>query len=125
MKRDKCISKSTELSPLQRMYLELEEIIKPRLLDDFCGYNEETQSFDLVLAIKQIIQAKEQECEAQRCKIDYYIKKTTQLLDDMDKYKQALDEIEEFCKKQNLKYDATACYILGVIGEMKGVNNDR
>ncbi len=41
------------------------------------------------------------------------------------KYKQALDEIEEFCKEQNLKYDATACYILGIIGEMKVINNDR
>lgn len=52
-----------ELSPLQKMYLELKEIIEPRLLDDFCGYNEETQGFDLFLATKQIIQAKEQECE--------------------------------------------------------------
>lgn len=38
---------------------------------------------------------KEQECEAQRYKLNYYIEKTTQLLDDIDKYKQALDEIEK------------------------------
>ena len=38
---------------------------------------------------------------------------------------QALDEIEKYCKKQNLKYDTTACYILGVIGEMKGLMDAR
>ena len=43
----------------------------------------------------------------------------------VDELSKRLDEIEEYCKEQNLKYDTTACYILGVIGEMKGVNNDR
>ena len=60
---DVTTGKQAELSPLQKMYLELEKIIKPRLLGDFCGYNEETQSFDIVLATKEIIEAKEQECE--------------------------------------------------------------
>lgn len=54
---DVTFCKSAKLSPLQKRYLELEEIIK------LCGYNEEMQGFDLVLAIKQIIEAKEQECE--------------------------------------------------------------
>ena len=60
---DVTTGKQAELSPLQKMYLELEKIIEPRLLDDYCGYNEETQSFDIVLATKEIIEAKEQECE--------------------------------------------------------------
>ena len=88
---------------LQKMYLDLEEFIQPRLLGDFCGYNEEQQGFNIVLAIKEIIEAKEQECE---------------------KYKQALDEIKEYCKEQNLKYDVTACYILGTIHELKRIDND-
>lgn len=41
------------------------------------------------------LKRKEQECEAQRYKLNYYIEKTTQLLDDIDNYKQALDEIEQ------------------------------
>ena len=49
---------------------------------------------------------KEQECEAQRYKLNYYIEKTTQLLDDIDNYKQALDEIEEIANKQR-KFDLT------------------
>lgn len=60
---DVTTGKQAELSPLQKMYLELEKIIEPRLLGDFCGYNEETQGFDIVLATKEIIEAKEQECE--------------------------------------------------------------
>ena len=44
---------------------------------------------------------KEQECEAQRYKLNYYIEKTTQLLDDIDNYKQALYEIEENIKAMN------------------------
>ena len=60
---DVTTGKQAELSPLQKMYLELEKIIEPRLLDDYCGYNEETQGFDIVLATKEIIEAKEQECE--------------------------------------------------------------
>lgn len=38
------------------------------------------------------LKREEQECEAQRRKIDYYIVKISQLLDDINKYKQALDE---------------------------------
>ena len=56
----------------------------------------ETRYCENCLELQQKLQAKEQECEAQRRKIDYYIKKTTQLLDDIDNYKQALDEIEKF-----------------------------
>nr|DAL60991.1 MAG TPA_asm: hypothetical protein [Caudoviricetes sp.] len=42
------------------------------------------------------LKRKEQECEAQRYKLNYYIEKTTQLLDDIDNYKQALDEIRQY-----------------------------
>ena len=51
------------MNKAQNLYLDLEEFIMPRLLDNFCGYDEETQSFNIVLAVKQIIQAKEQECQ--------------------------------------------------------------
>lgn len=43
------------------------------------------------------LKRKEQECESQRFMIDYYIKKTAQLLDDIDEYKQAFDEIKKTC----------------------------
>lgn len=52
----------------------------------------------------QKLQAKEQECETQRYKLNYYIKKTTQLLDDIDNYKQAFDEIEKIADKER-KFD--------------------
>lgn len=47
----------------QNLYLDLEKFIEPRLLDDFCGYDEESQGFNIVLAVKQIIEAKEQELQ--------------------------------------------------------------
>ena len=47
---------------MNKLYSELLKIIEPRLLGDFCGYNEEAQAFDIVLATKQIIEAKEQKC---------------------------------------------------------------
>lgn len=40
------------------------------------------------------------------------------------KYKQALDKIEEYCKEQNLKYDTTACIILDIISKAKEGNNE-
>lgn len=36
-----------------------------------------------------------------------------------NKYKQALDEIEKYCKECNLKFDYTACDILGFINKLK------
>ena len=66
----------------QNLYSDLEKFIKPRLLDDFCGYDEETQSFNIVLAVKQIIEAKEQECQELH-----------------NKYDQALDEIGKLIPK--------------------------
>lgn len=35
----------------------------------------------------------------------------------------ALNEIEEYCKEQNLKYDTTACIILDIINKAKGEDN--
>ena len=40
------------------------------------------------------------------------------------RYRKALDEIEEYCKEQNLKYDMTACMILDIIHKVKGEEND-
>lgn len=37
-----------------------------------------------------------------------------------DHFRKALDEIEEYCNEQNLKYDLTACEILSIIEEVKG-----
>ena len=48
---------------LRILHEELLKIVEPRLLDDFCGYDEKQQGFNIVLAIKEIIEAKEQECE--------------------------------------------------------------
>lgn len=66
-----------------------------------------------------LLKDKEQECEAQRYKLNYYIEKTTQLLDDIDNYHQVLDEIEKYCEECNLKYGSTACEILDIIDEAK------
>lgn len=91
---------------------ELLKVIEPKLLSDFCGYNEEAQAFDIVLATKEIIEAKEQECE--------------ELKKQLTKYKQALDEIESYCNEQNLKYDTTACAILDIIDKIKeGGGNEK
>ena len=54
----------------KNLYLDLEKLIKPMLLDDFCGYDEESQSFNIVLAVKQIIEAKEQECEQLKVELE-------------------------------------------------------
>lgn len=83
------INKTKEyLANMEKMYLELEEIIEPRLLDDFCGYNEEAQGFDLALAIKQIIETKEQEGEELKDKINYmeeYIKTVENARNDLER----------------------------------------
>lgn len=41
------------------------------------------------------------------------------ILKESNKYKQALDEIEKYCKECNLKADFTACDILGFINKLK------
>lgn len=46
----------------QILYEKLLKIVKPRLLSDMCGINDNGE-FDIVLAIKEIIEEKEQECE--------------------------------------------------------------
>lgn len=49
--------------------------------------------------INALLEVKEQEC---------------------DRYRKTLNEIEEYCKEQNLKYDTTACEILDIINKAKG-----
>ena len=74
----------------QNLYLDLEKFIKPKLLDDFCGYDEESQSFNIVLAIKQIIEAKEQECENLKEKNQYLINTYCHFKNETKKYKKAV-----------------------------------
>lgn len=90
-------NKPAELSPSQKMYLELEKIIVPRLLNDFCGYNEEAQGFDIVLATKEIIEAKEKECEElkkenKRLKKEnqYHVNTYCHFKNELKKYKKAV-----------------------------------
>lgn len=47
---------------LQILHEKLLKIVEPRLLSDMCGINDNGE-FDIVLAIKEIIEEKEQECE--------------------------------------------------------------
>ena len=101
---DVTTGKQAELSPLQKMYLELEKIITPRLLDDFCGYNEETQSFDIVLATKEIIEAKEQEYEELRQYHNKCCKENAEKLEQwLEKYNQVSKDFYngKYCNKEN------------------------
>lgn len=74
----------------QNLYLDLEKFIKPRLLDDFCGYDEESQSFNIVLAVKQIIEAKEQECEIFKKQKSNLINTCCHFKNETKKYKKAV-----------------------------------
>ena len=101
---DVTTGKQAELSPLQKMYLELEKIITPRLLEDFCGYNEETQSFDIVLATKEIIEAKEQEYEELRQYHNKCCKENAEKLEQwLEKYNQVSKDFYngKYCNKEN------------------------
>lgn len=44
----------------------------------------ETRYCENCLKLQMQLQAKEQECESQKQRLEYYIEKTTQLLDDID-----------------------------------------
>lgn len=74
----------------QNLYLDLEKFIKPKLLDDFCGYDEESQSFNIVLAVKQIIEAKEQECEIFKKQKSNLINTCCHFKNETKKYKKAV-----------------------------------
>ncbi len=39
----------------ETFYDKLYQLVEPRLLGDFCGYNEEEQAFDIVQAVKEIL----------------------------------------------------------------------
>lgn len=71
----------------------------------------------------QKLQAKEQECETQRYKLNYYIKKTTQLLDDIDNYKQAFDEIENIADDYN-RVEKTSQYYRDGFDQIQDIIND-
>lgn len=133
----------------QNLYLDLEKLIKPRLLDDFCGYDEENQSFNIVLAVKQIIEAKEQECEklkaivteAEEAPICFHCSEEPCIRQERDKYKKlsvdfknvnkylghkyitlkkALNEIERVWETdQDGDYDFMKFKILNIINKIK------
>lgn len=46
------------------------------------------------------------------------------ILENENKYKQVLNEIEQHCNEQNLKYDTTACEILNIINKAKDTTNE-
>lgn len=71
----------------------------------------------------QRLQAEEQECETQRYKLNYYIKKTTQLLDDIDNYKQAFDEIENIAGDYN-RVEKTSQYYRDGFDQIQGIINN-
>lgn len=88
-----------------------------------------TKTFE---AIIEQLQRKEQECEELRGKVNNYeiygspVVVAPQnhtntefdlLLGKYLRYKQALENIEDYCNEQNLKMDYTACQILKIIGD--------
>ena len=42
-----------------KLYENLLKIVEPRMITDFTGYNEDTNSFDIVLAVKEIFESYE------------------------------------------------------------------
>ena len=42
-----------------KLYEDLLKIVEPRMITDFTGYNEDTNSFDIVLAVKEIFESYE------------------------------------------------------------------
>lgn len=46
------------------------------------------------------------------------------LKDENARYRKALEEIEQHCNEQNLKYDTTACEILNIINKAKDNTNE-
>lgn len=42
-----------------KLYEDLLEIVEPRMITDFTGYNEDSNSFDIVLAVKEIFESYE------------------------------------------------------------------
>ena len=77
------------------------------------------------------LKRKEQECESQKQRLEYYTTKITQLLDDINKYEQALDEIEEIINEPCANFDKTCeecdnnCEqkILDIINKAKATQN--
>ena len=61
------------------------------------------------------LKRKEQECEELNKNLIIGFKKFCDKDDKLQKYKQILDKVEQYCKEQNLKYDTTACEILDII----------
>lgn len=67
---------------------------------------------------------KTQECEALKSESFTMNSLIIEQEEEIDRYCKALEEIEEYCKEQNLKYDTTACIILDIINKVKDKHND-
>lgn len=72
------------------------------------------------------LQHKEQECDKLKTQIETYSNmlegcrcKIFRKEQECERYKKALNEIEQHCNEQNLKYDTTACEILTIIDKAK------
>ena len=48
-----------KMEELEKAIKDITELIQPHLIDAFCGYDENSKSFDVVLAIKEILEHKE------------------------------------------------------------------
>lgn len=53
-----------------KLYEDLLELVKPRMLNDFCGYDEEGQGFNIVKVLKEILE--ETELEREKLRADWY-----------------------------------------------------
>lgn len=74
--------------------------------------------------LQEQLKRKEQECRELRKQLEqamYLSEGTLRLYANRQniKYKQAIDKIEKYCKECNLKFDYTACAILGFINEAR------
>lgn len=77
---------------------------------------------DKIEDLQQQLKRKEQECETQRHKLNYYITKTPQLLDDIENYKQALDEIENIADDYN-RVEKTSQYYRDGFDQIQDIIN--
>jgi len=89
------------------LYRELLKIVEPRM-SDFTGYNEETNSFDIVLAVKEIIEDLEDSLERQ---------------DSVKTYQEKIEKIKEFINDYGaMQSDADCGLPIGILQIIEGEN---
>ena len=98
------------------------------LTDDCANCNKfsHCNNNDLICISKYKI--KVQECEKLKERLESFQKDYSKLyqvvenkgyITELDQYKQALDEIEEYCMQCNLRWDFTAQIVLNIINKLK------